>query len=95
MSLKHRVDKVFGIKDDENPRVSGPQFAAGSYIETEPTSGDFFREVVPTVDGIKTYVHSLFPFLSWIAHYNLTWLFGDLIAGKCFGRFYRHKVADI
>ncbi|KAM0754884.1 sulfate permease [Meredithblackwellia eburnea MCA 4105] len=31
------------------------------------------------------YVKSLFPFTNWILHYNLTWGFGDLIAGITVG----------
>ena len=81
MSFKHRLDKFFGIEDSANPRVTGPKFEDNAFIETEPTTADFFREHHPTVDGIKSYLHSLFPFLGWIAHYNLTWLIGDLIAG--------------
>lgn len=81
MAFKHRLDKFFGIEDSDNPRITGPKFEHGSYIEDEPTTADFFREHHPSVDGIKKYFHSLFPFLGWIAHYNLTWLFGDLIAG--------------
>lgn len=81
-NTKHRLDKLFGIEDVVNPRISGRQYASDSYIETEPTTAEYFREFTPTVDGIRHYVHSLFPFLGWIAHYNLTWLFGDLVAGE-------------
>lgn len=31
------------------------------------------------------YVRNLFPFLKWIAHYNLTWGVSDLIAGLTVG----------
>lgn len=82
MSFRHRLDKLFGIDDSVNPRITGPTFEHGAYVEKEPTTADFFREHHPTVDNIKSYLHSLFPFLGWIAHYNLTWLVGDLIAGK-------------
>ncbi|KAH8911503.1 sulfate permease [Coniochaeta sp. PMI_546] len=85
MALRHRLDKFFGIEDSVNPRITGPKFEHGAYVEKEPTTADFFREHHPTVDNIKGYLHSLFPFLGWIAHYNLTWLFGDLIAGITVG----------
>jgi solute carrier family 26 (sodium-independent sulfate anion transporter), member 11 len=52
-----------------------------AYVEAEPTVQEFLREHAPTVDGIKGYLKELFPFWGWIFHYNLTWLFGDLIAG--------------
>lgn len=29
---------------------------------------------------IKAYILSLFPFIQWVPRYNLTWLFGDLVA---------------
>lgn len=34
---------------------------------------------------IKEYLLSLFPILQWIYRYNLTWLYGDLIAGLTVG----------
>ncbi|GMM53013.1 sulfate permease [Starmerella bacillaris] len=34
---------------------------------------------------VKNYLISLFPFLQWIYRYNLTWLYGDLIAGITVG----------
>lgn len=29
---------------------------------------------------IVSYIRSLFPFIEWLPRYNLTWLYGDLIA---------------
>jgi sodium-independent sulfate anion transporter 11 len=82
MASSQSVDRLFGIKDGENPRVIDSQHDGdGAYFETEPTAGEFFREHLPTADSVRQYIHSLFPFLGWIAHYNLTWLFGDFIAG--------------
>lgn len=37
------------------------------------------------VDKVKEYFLSLFPIAQWILHYNLKWLYGDLIAGITVG----------
>ncbi|KAI0194283.1 sulfate permease [Xylaria flabelliformis] len=55
------------------------------YYETEPTVKEYLFEHRPTLAGIGRYLYSLFPFLNWIFHYNLTWLLGDLIAGITVG----------
>ncbi|KAI1734614.1 sulfate permease [Xylaria scruposa] len=55
------------------------------YYETEPTVKEYLFEHRPTLTGIGRYLYSLFPFLNWIFHYNLTWLLGDLIAGITVG----------
>ncbi len=58
---------------------------ADPYYEDEPTVGEVFHDLLPTRDGVVGYIRSLFPFLSWIFHYNLTWAFGDFIAGVTVG----------
>ncbi|KAJ2990062.1 hypothetical protein NUW58_g3147 [Xylaria curta] len=55
------------------------------YYETEPTVKEYLLEHRPTLAGFVRYVRSLFPFLDWIFHYNVTWLLGDLIAGITVG----------
>ncbi|KAI1757551.1 sulfate permease [Xylaria castorea] len=55
------------------------------YYETEPTVKEYLFEHRPTLAGVGRYLYSLFPFLNWIFHYNLTWLLGDLIAGITVG----------
>ncbi|KAF8630072.1 hypothetical protein AX15_003129 [Amanita polypyramis BW_CC] len=37
------------------------------------------------LQGIRNYLLSLFPILSWITRYNFTWLTGDVIAGLTVG----------
>lgn len=51
------------------------------YEEREPTIAEFLHAHRPTVHGAVAYLKSLFPFWSWIFHYNATWLLGDVIAG--------------
>lgn len=53
-----------------------------SFVEKEPTTADWLREIVPTGRNVKTYFKELFPFLAWITRYNVQWLTGDLIAGR-------------
>ncbi|KAK6082816.1 sulfate permease [Seiridium cupressi] len=56
------------------------------YVEEEVTVKEWLQEtLVPTKGGVLHYFQSLFPFWSWIFHYNLTWLFGDIIAGVTVG----------
>jgi len=54
---------------------------ADGYIESEPTIGEWFREVCPSKQDVALYVKGLFPFVDWIGRYNLQWLYGDLVAG--------------
>lgn len=55
---------------------------ADIFLEDEPTVGEWIKELTPTRDGAIHYLQSLFPSATWITRYNLTWLFGDVIAGK-------------
>jgi sodium-independent sulfate anion transporter 11 len=50
------------------------------YEEREPTVGEVLRHLVPNKSNTLGYVRSLFPFWSWIFHYNWTWMIGDIIA---------------
>lgn len=56
-----------------------------SYVEHEPTAAEWFREVTPSGQDVLNYIIRLFPFLSWIGHYNVQWLIGDLVAGITVG----------
>ena len=86
-SFGRGLARAFGIKLDP-PHASqyGPGVDPGSRIDTYnesiPTSKEFFLSLVPTRSGVTHYIQSLFPFWSWIFHYNFTWLLGDLIAGR-------------
>lgn len=54
-----------------------------SYVEPEPTSADWLKELCPTWRDVGNYFYRLFPFLTWITRYNMQWFIGDLVAGKC------------
>lgn len=53
------------------------------YEEEDVTVKEWLQEtLVPSKDGVLNYFRSLFPFWSWIFHYNVIWLIGDVIAGR-------------
>jgi sodium-independent sulfate anion transporter 11 len=88
----HFLGKILGIKPDYNNEkhdgVTRGESAysvdtADTYIEEEPSVSEWIKNGVPSGHDIIQYVRSLFPFLNWIGYYNLQWLYGDLVAGKC------------
>ena len=90
--LGNGIAKILGIdlhyrNETGSERVTRGEsvFTIGSahtYVEEEPTAGEWIRETLPSSQELGQYVYSLFPFTHWIGRYNLQWLFGDLIAGK-------------
>ena len=88
-SAGRSVAKVLGINVDyrkeADPLENSGALSVSSvdtYVEREPTAAEWFSKFTPSTSAFKRYFRSLFPFLDWIFHYNLTWLFGDVIAGK-------------
>lgn len=74
--------KVFGI-DPPHPEEPIPEVAGVDiYSEDDPTVTEWLVEMVPSLRDVGRYFYNLFPFLSWIGKYNLTWFTGDLIAGE-------------
>lgn len=56
------------------------------YHEHNVTVVDWFKKVFADPLGkVKFYLTSLFPILQWIFHYNIKWLYGDLVAGITVG----------
>jgi hypothetical protein len=56
------------------------------YCEPSPTVKNWLRSMIKNPNQkIKNYFLSFFPFLTWIYRYNLTWFWGDLIAGLTVG----------
>jgi len=76
-----RIKRLLGI-DPEDTFDDSSFCDDGLYIESEPSTKDFVRGLLPTRTGIINYLKELFPFVNWIFHYNLTWLLGDIIAGE-------------
>lgn len=82
------VAKALGInldyRKEADPLVNSGAISVSSvdtYVEREPTAAEYLRKFTPSFTAFKRYLRSLFPFLDWIFHYNLTWLFGDVVAG--------------
>jgi sodium-independent sulfate anion transporter 11 len=89
--IGHGLAKGLGIKLnyrnelDEEIRRGESVFStqtADTYVEEEPTSAEWVREVIPSGHDLAVYARSLFPFTHWIGRYNLQWLAGDLVAGE-------------
>lgn len=55
------------------------------YYEVEPTVWEELRNIIPTKQGARSYVKSLFPCIGWLPRYNWRWLLGDCIAGLTAG----------
>ncbi|PYH91310.1 sulfate permease [Aspergillus ellipticus CBS 707.79] len=74
--------KAVGIDLSHRDEAKQPRDA---YVETDPTAGEWLRELVPSWLQVGHYIYSIFPFLHWIMNYNLQWFIGDLIAGITVG----------
>ncbi|KAK3181351.1 hypothetical protein K4F52_007365 [Lecanicillium sp. MT-2017a] len=92
--IGHGLAKVLGIQlDDTGAGEEGVSRGesvfstqtSDSFVEGPPTSLEWLQDQVPTRAEAASYAKSLFPFLSWITHYNLQWLAGDLVAGVTIG----------
>ncbi|KAL7411309.1 sulfate permease [Mrakia frigida] len=69
--LKRLGKWVIGYKEDEAEIIS---------------SSSYLKELTQNPgEGVKNYVKSLFPFITWLPQYNLQWAIGDLIAGITVG----------
>ncbi|KAL8749046.1 MAG: hypothetical protein Q9199_007931 [Rusavskia elegans] len=91
----HGLAKLLGIKlHYRNPQglddVSRGESvysvsSADTYVEQEPSTGEWIRSIIPTGRGMLRWAYNLFPFVHWIGRYNLQWLSGDLVAGITVG----------
>lgn len=99
-SLGHGLAKVFGIRleyrdTDRYVKAKHASITRGestfsaasadSYVEHEPHTLDWFREITPSGGQLWSFAKSLFPFTTWIHRYNLVWFTGDMIAGVTVG----------
>lgn len=92
--IGHGLAKVLGIKlDQHNPPEDAltrgesaySVSTAETYVEDEPHTTDYLRELIPSGHDVVNYFVDLFPFTKWILKYNVQWLIGDLIAGITIG----------
>lgn len=74
--------KAFGIDAARPEEPIPPVAGVDIYSEDDPTVAEWAAELVPSLRDVGRYFYNLFPFLSWIGKYNLTWFLGDLIAGE-------------
>ena len=89
--IGHGLAKVLGIKLQYRNPTSQSGLSRGesvfsvstadTYVEEEPHTIEWIRDMLPTRLGSLQYVYNLFPFTHWITRYNGQWLFGDLVAG--------------
>ena len=89
-NVGHGLAKILGIKlQYRNPTgenvTRGESLysvsSADTYVEEEPTTLEWFKEVFPNGRTLARWAYNLFPFTHWIGRYNAQWLAGDLIAG--------------
>jgi len=87
----HFLAKILGIKLDKYDELADHLTRGESvlsvqtsdtFIERQPTSGEWIQEIVPNRHQLLGYARSLFPFTYWIGRYNLQWFLGDLVAGE-------------
>lgn len=75
-----------GHKDDVTRGESILSIQTGdSFVEGPPTTAEWLHDQLPSGNAVARYARSLFPFLTWIGHYNLQWLAGDVVAGMTIG----------
>ncbi len=72
----HVLAKGLGIKVQESDGVTRGESVVSvqtteTFVEGEPTSAEWLRDVIPSGKQLGDYVWSLFPFLHWIGYYNL------------------------
>ncbi|KAI9680928.1 MAG: Sulfate permease 2 [Trizodia sp. TS-e1964] len=89
--LGHGLAKGLGIKlaDGTDALSRGESVfsidTADTFVEEEPTTAEWLRDVLPNRRTFTTYFANLFPFLRWVGFYNVQWLMGDLVAGITVG----------
>lgn len=94
-AVGHGLARVLGIKLEDTSRAFNDDVTRGesimsvqtadTFVDGAPTSSEWLHSQVPTHDEAVSYFRSLFPFLTWIRHYNLQWLAGDVVAGVTIG----------
>ena len=79
--IGHGLAKVLGIKLDYRHETGADPVTRGesafsvdtadSYLEQEPTSIEWIRDVTPSGHDVLNYLTSLFPFVHWLPFYNV------------------------
>ncbi|OQE27240.1 hypothetical protein PENSTE_c004G09742 [Penicillium steckii] len=77
--------KVLGIDVQEKNYYLAEGDGVHTYVDPDPTTGEWIREHTPTWKQVGAYFYNIFPFIHWIGYYNVQWLIGDLVAGITVG----------
>ncbi|PTB67167.1 sulfate permease [Trichoderma citrinoviride] len=90
----YTLARVLGIKfqeHDEDAHQHEDPFAGGesmfsnltsrNSLDRPPTASEWLHDQLPSQADAVGYLKSLFPCISWLPHYNLQWLAGDVVAG--------------
>ncbi|KAL6854610.1 sulfate permease [Trichoderma novae-zelandiae] len=90
----YTLARALGIKDQEenegfyrhdDPSSRGESafsnLASGNPLDRPPTASEWLHDQIPSQADALGYLKSLFPCISWLPHYNLQWLAGDVVAG--------------
>lgn len=86
----HRTERVTShefLREHQN-NLGGDHngVVVNEFNQTEPTVIDFGKHHLSNPGSrAKAYFASLFPIAKWILHYNLSWLYGDFVAGITVG----------
>jgi len=84
--LGYGIAKVLKIDLPPQPKYgNGSLDDEDTYIEEDPTVGEWVKDHSPTVKGVWNFLVGLFPFVNWIGKYNRVWFMGDVIAGVTVG----------
>ncbi|TKX23663.1 sulfate permease [Elsinoe australis] len=93
--IGHGLAKALGIKLEYRNELGHEGLTRGesvfsvdsadSYVEREPTVGEWIADTTPSGAEVFQYFKNLLPFLHWIGFYNAQWLAGDLVAGITVG----------
>ena len=73
--------KVLGIDVQEKNYYLAEGDGVHTYVDPDPTTGEWIREHTPTWKQVGAYFYNIFPFIHWIGYYNVQWLIGDLVSG--------------
>ena len=77
----HGLAKVLGIDIEEKNYYVAEGQGPHTYVDPDPSTGDWVREHTPTLHQVGRYFYNIFPFIHWIGYYNVQWLIGCLVSG--------------
>lgn len=86
---RSRVERVLSHdfqKEHQPLRLPEGSVKVPEFIQEDPNAYHYVRDIASNpLTKLKNYFISLFPIAQWILHYNIKWLYGDLVAGITVG----------